>query len=211
MSKLDELIKKLCPDGVEFKELWELTIWDKKFSEVSKEKQEKVVKFKHILAKELKDLDTNNGDIRLLSTGNYIGYTTETLAKDFINIGEVIAIPSGGSANIKYYNGKFVDSGNILCIVKNKQTTNLKYIFYFILDNIKLIEQNFRGSGIKHPNMSQILDISIPLPPLQVQEEIVRILDTFTGLIDNLNEELVLRKKQYEYYRNKLLTFKEKK
>ena len=47
----------------------------------------------------------------------------------------------------------------------------------------------------------------IPVPPIEVQEEIVRILDTFTKYQDLLNRELELRKKQYEYYRDKLLTF----
>ena len=50
----------------------------------------------------------------------------------------------------------------------------------------------------------------IPVPPLPVQQEIVRILDTFTEMEESLKEELELRKKQYEYYRDKLLTFKRK-
>ena len=50
-------------------------------------------------------------------------------------------------------------------------------------------------------------EIEIPLPHIKVQEEIVEILDFFTNLIDALNEELSLRQKQYEYYREKLLTF----
>lgn len=43
MSKLDELIKKYCPDGVEYKPLWEVTIWDKKFNAVDKSKQKKYI------------------------------------------------------------------------------------------------------------------------------------------------------------------------
>jgi type I restriction enzyme S subunit len=50
--------------------------------------------------------------------------------------------------------------------------------------------------------------MEIPLPPLPVQEEIVRILDTFTELIAELTAEIELRQKQYEFYREKLLTFK---
>lgn len=57
----------------------------------------------------------------------------------------------------------------------------------------------YRGSGIKHPDMAKVLDMLIPVPPLPVQEEIVRILDNFT--------ELTARRKQYEYYRDSLFTF----
>ncbi|AEM22429.1 putative type I restriction-modification system, specificity determinant [Brachyspira intermedia PWS/A] len=53
--------------------------------------------------------------------------------------------------------------------------------------------------------------IKIPVPPIEIQKEIVRILDILTEYQDYLNEEVILRKKQYEYYRDKLFTFKEKK
>ena len=54
-----------------------------------------------------------------------------------------------------------------------------------------------------------IASIEIPVPPLEVQEEIVRILDDFTNLAAELQAELQARQEQYEYYRNKLLTFNE--
>ena len=65
------------------------------------------------------------------------------------------------------------------------------------------------GSG--RPSLTQtILNvIPIPIPPLHVQEEIVRILDTFTELTTKLTTELIARKKQYTYYRDKLLTFED--
>ena len=89
-----------------------------------------------------------------------------------------------------------------------------KYIYYFLRNNISLINSFYRGSGIKHPDMSEILEISIPIPPLEIQEKIVQILDKFSSLVNNFNEgipkEIELRHKQYEYYRNKLLTFKVK-
>ena len=71
----------------------------------------------------------------------------------------------------------------------------------------KVIDTFYRGSGIKHPDMSKVLDMKIPLPPLPVQEEIVRILDSFTSLTAELQAELQARQKQYEYYRDRLLTF----
>ena len=74
-------------------------------------------------------------------------------------------------------------------------------------NRISDIASFYRGSGIKHPDMAKVLDLMIPVPPLEVQREIVRILDSFTLLTAELTEELTARKKQYEYYRDTLLTF----
>lgn len=67
------------------------------------------------------------------------------------------------------------------------------------------------ANGVTRFNVSKKLfgEIEIPLPPLPIQQEIVRILDSFTSMITNLETELASRQKQYEYYRNKLLTFDE--
>ena len=63
------------------------------------------------------------------------------------------------------------------------------------------------GGAMSNLNSDIVKSTSIPLPHIKVQEEIVKILDSFTNLIDALNEELLLRQKQFEYYREKLLTF----
>ncbi|MCA6079381.1 MAG: restriction endonuclease subunit S [Endomicrobium sp.] len=210
-SRLGNLIKKYCPNGVKFKELYKLTIWDKRFDGVEKEKQPNVRSFKHISAAKLKSLYIKGScnvqnNVRLLSTGQFDGYTAQELVGDNLNNDEVIAIPSGGSANLKYCKGKFVDSGNILAIARD-ENVRLKYVYYFLLDKNRLIESYFRGSGLKHPSMREILEIKIPVPAIEVQEEIVRILDTFTQLESELESELELRTRQYEYYRNSLLSF----
>lgn len=70
------------------------------------------------------------------------------------------------------------------------------------------------AGGGAQPNLSStklMNDIVIPLPPLEVQKEIVRILDKFTTLEAELEAELEARKKQYEYYRNQLLSFPDNK
>jgi type I restriction enzyme S subunit len=76
--------------------------------------------------------------------------------------------------------------------------------------NKNLLQTMYRGSGIQHPDMIQILNVVIPIPPIEVQNKIVEILDKFTKLEAELEAELEARKKQYEYYRKKLLTFDEK-
>lgn len=203
-----EFIKKNCKN-VEFKPLYELTIWDKKFKGIPKEWQEKTIKFNHILSADLKNLLCDDGDIFLLSTGNFSGYTNSEICKNF-NQAEIIALPSGGFANIKYFNGKFIDSGNLLAISKDTSKVNLKFIFYYLQSNLKIIEKMFRGAGIKHPEMSSILSIKIPVPSLEVQNKIVEVLDSFSSLVRSLVRSLVLektaREKQYKYYLNHLIT-----
>ncbi|MEG2344287.1 MAG: restriction endonuclease subunit S, partial [Acidaminococcaceae bacterium] len=67
--------------------------------------------------------------------------------------------------------------------------------------------QNSKGAKMPRGNKEAIMRYAIPLPPLPIQREIVRILDNFTELTAELTAELTTRKKQYEYYRNELLTF----
>lgn len=207
MNKIEEMIKKLCPNGVEYKALWEITYWDKKFKGIEREKQTKVLKFKHILAAQLKALEDKNGDVKLLATGYYDGFTTSEKASEFINEGEVITIPSGGYANIKYYSGKFVDSGNILASSIDCKKYNLKYIYHILLKKNEYIQSLYRGGSVQHPDMIKLLDMKIPVPPIAVQQEIVKVLDTFSELTAELTAELAARQKQYAYYRDKLLTF----
>ena len=111
----------------EYKKLWELLIFDKRFNGVPKEKQMEISSFAHVSAEKLKDLDAGEGDVRLISTGQFNGYTTEELAGAHLNTGEIITIPTGGVANIKYYNGKFVDSGNIIGVARSKDI-KLKFV-----------------------------------------------------------------------------------
>src|SRR5690554_2357957 len=111
MSFLEKLLEGV---SVEWKPLGEVTFWDKRFQGVNPLLQPTVLNFKHVSAAKLKSLKKSNGNVKLLSTGNFDGYTTKDLAENNINFGEVITIPTGGTANLKYYNGEFVDSGNLL-------------------------------------------------------------------------------------------------
>ena len=199
--------------SLEYKKLWELVNFDKKFNNVAKYKQEEILYFVHISAKKLKEYKLNsNGDVKILSTGNYEGFTNYIQNDSNINYGEIISIPSGGSPILKYYKGYFIDSLNILFSSKNTSKINLKFIYYFLINNIFLIEENFRGSSIKHPNMLTIIEINIPLPSIEVQNKIVNILDRLQDYSKDIKTGLPLeieqRQKQYEYYRNLFLNLK---
>lgn len=200
------LEKLLDGAEVEWKPLWSITTWDKKFNAVEKEKQPKVIKYHYYLASELKPLIVDGGDVKLLTTNESDIWTTEELVKNNISEGEIIAIPWGGNPIVQYYKGKFVTADNRIATSNNTKILDNKFLYYFLLSKLDVISSFYRGSGIKHPSMYHVLEMLIPIPPLSVQTEIVKILDALTALTSELTSELTLRRKQYEYYRETLLS-----
>ena len=176
-------------EGWTYKKLWEVLVFDKRFKGISKEKQKKVASFEHVSAEKLKEIKADKGDVRLISTGLFDGFTTENQAKDYVNSGEIITIPTGGVANIKYYKGKFVDSGNIIGISGNKEL-QLKYVYYFLLFNKKQVNSYYRGVSIKHPYMPDICEMVIPIPPVKEQQNILLQLDILQTLIEKQKAQL---------------------
>ena len=201
------LEKLLDGAEVEWKPLWSITTWDKRFNAVEKEKQPKVIKYHYYLASELKPLIVDGGNVKLLTTNESDIWTTEELVQSNISEGEIIAIPWGGNPIVQYYKGKFVTADNRIATSNNTKILDNKFLYYFLLSKLDVISSFYRGSGIKHPSMYHVLEMLIPIPSLSVQTEIVRILDALTALTSELTSELTLRRKQYEYYREKLLSF----
>lgn len=212
-------LKKLIDNTniVEKKKLWEITTWDKKFNAVENFKQPKTIKYTVMLAADLFKLQQDEGNIFLLSTGEQTGWTTEDVAKGLISEGEVVTIPWGKSRPVKevmkYYKGKFVTGDNRIATSNDTKILNNKYLYYWLITQSNKIDKFYRGAGIQHPNMRNVLDLEIKLPSIEEQERIVNILDRFAKLCNNISEglpaEIEARQKQYEYYRDKLLTFKE--
>ena len=194
---------------VEWKKMWELTAWDKKFQGVDKSMQSKIIPYTYLLAKDLFDLAVPNGNIKLLSTGVQEGWTTEELAGKNLSEGEVVTIPWGkspGAQNpVKYYKGKFVTGDNRIATSLDTNVLNNKFLYYWMYSNSDVIETFYRGAGIQHPSMFKVLTMSVPLLSISEQLRIVGILDTFTSSIDNLKQQIAQRRKQYEYYRDQLL------
>jgi type I restriction enzyme S subunit len=89
---------------------------------------------------------------------------------------------------------------------------NVKYLLHYLNGNLrKYIFENSKKGSVPYITLPMLQTFKIPIPPLKIQEKIVDILDKFTKLEAELEAELEARKKQYEYYREQLLTFKEKK
>ncbi|MCI7408680.1 MAG: restriction endonuclease subunit S [Collinsella sp.] len=206
MSRIDELVAELCPDGVEYKQLWQVTTWDKRFNGVDRAKQPAINPHHYYLAKELQPVLAEQGNIKVLTTNQTSLYTTEDLVDEsHIKDGEIIAIPWGGNAVVQYYKGRYITSDNRIAVV-NTESIMTKFLFHVLKSREEELSSYYRGAGIKHPEMSKVLGMEIPVPPIEVQREIVRILDAFTELTDTMTEELEARKAQYSYYRDRLLS-----
>ena len=177
MSRLDELIAELCPNGVEYIPLGEVLKNNNAPNSISKKYYKE------------------NGDIPIIDQSQvYIaGYTDDESAVPPI----LPCIIFGDHTRVvKYADRKFAqgDSGTKVFIPVTEDL-NTKYIYYAFCN----IDIQSRGYN-RHWTIAK--NIKIPLPPLPIQQEIVRILDNFT----ELTAELTARRKQYEYYRDLLLT-----
>ncbi|WP_420936709.1 restriction endonuclease subunit S [Actinobacillus pleuropneumoniae] len=140
----------------------------------------------------------NNGEIGKINTydfdGEFVNWTT-----DGANAGTVF-----------YRKGKFsITNVSGLIVIKNQDLLNYKFLYYWLLIEAK--KHVYSGMGNPKLMSHQMEKIRIPIPSLEIQEKIVKILDIFTELEATLEAtleaELSLRVKQYDYYRNDLLTF----
>ena len=179
MSRLEELITELCPNGVEYKKLSEiLTIKN---------------------GKDYKEF--NLGSIPVYGSGGIIAYIDT-----FVYDKPSVLLPRKGSIDKIYYvDTPFWTVDTIFYTVINRNTVLEKYVYYAI--QVQHIEKLNTGGGVPSLTQSVLNKVKIPVPPLPVQEEIVRILDNFAELTAELTAELNKRKQQYQYYRDYLLTF----
>ena len=181
MSKLEKLIQQYCPDGVEYKALGEVTIMKRGTSATKGIMQE--------------------GNIPVISGGRQPAFYCNASNRT----GEVITVAGSGAGAgyVQYWNEPI-----FVCdafSIQGNETLNTKYVYYVLTSIQEKIYSTKKGGGVPHVHISSIDKFEIPVPPLPVQEEIVRILDTFTELQAELQAELQKRKQQYNYYCNKLL------
>ncbi len=191
MSRLDELIRELCPDGVEYKRLEECCT---------------LVKGKTPIQK------AEPGEYPLVvTTSERRTCSTYQFDKPTVCIPLISSRGHGvASLNSVYYQeGKFA-LGNILCGVTPNDEDYLSAKFLFEYLNYKkdtLLVPLMKGGANVSMTVDSLKRVSVPVPPMQVQMEVVQLLYKFTELSESLKAELVARQKQYEYYRSRLLTF----
>jgi len=132
---------------------------------------------------------SNSGEFPFFTSGENVFTHNNYLVN-----GENIFLATGGYANVKYYNGKASYSADTWSLkVKNALT---KFVFYQILSKLKYIDEVlFRGSGLRHLQKKEFLNIEIPLPPLSIQQKIVQILDTIQSAVD-IQEKIIEKTKE---------------
>ena len=167
-----------------------------------------------ITAGKMKAIANNSGNVTILAGGKTIIQTDENNipSKDIIKVPNII-VQSRGIIDFVYFDKPCSYKREMWSYTLDNDIT-LKYIYYYLKNNIEY----FRKRGSQMGSMPQIsLDITekypIPIPEFKAQEKIVNILDRFEKLCNDISEglpaEIEARQKQYEYYRDKLLTFKE--
>ena len=186
-----------------------------------------------VLLKNITQYSNEKIEANTLNSFNYVG--VENLLQDRLGKCDSKYVPTKGKANLYKKNDILIgnirpylrkiwmanidggSSGDVLVIsIKENFISKVlpKYLFYVLSDekffnyNIK----NSRGAKMPRGDKKKIMEYELFLPPLPVQEQVVKILDKFETLTNDINEglpkEIELRQKQYEYYREKLLDFK---
>jgi len=164
----------------------------------------------NITAGQMKELHKDGASLKIFAGGKTIAFVDfKDIPKKDINTEPSIIVKSRGFIEFDYYDKPFSHKNEMWSYHSKNKNINIKFVYYFL----KINEPYFQnlGSRMQMPQIS-IPDTDkfcIPIPPLNVQSEIVRILDNFTELTAELTAELHARKKQYTYYRDKLLTFEE--
>jgi len=193
MSRLDEVIKELCPNGVEYKELKDICVI-KKGVQLNKEK----------LLEEAEYPVINGG---ILPSGYWNDYNVKE---------NTITISQGGASAgyVQYISTKFWAGAHCYYLELKDKNINYRYIYHFIKMKQDKLTSSQVGAGIPSIEKKILENLLIPVPPLEVQDEIVRILDDYTKSVEELkeklNKELIARKKQYSWYRDYLLKFENK-
>lgn len=187
MKNLETLIQELCPDGVEFVKLGDVLDYE--------QPTKYIVKCK----------DYQNEGMPVLTAGQtfILGYTDETNGIFEASKENPVIIFDDFTTSFHWvdFNFKVKSSAMKMLRVSCEREVSFRFVYYAM--------KCIKYQTLEHSRqwISKYSQIEIPLPPIEVQTEIVRILDKFTSLEAELKAELDSRKRQYEYYRDKLLSF----
>ena len=213
MSKLDELLRELCPNGVEYKKLGEIA-----------------TVLRGASPRPIKKYITNDSDgVNWIKIGDvpvgskYITQSEEKITKEgteksrYVRKGDFILSNSMsfGRPYILAIDGCIHDGW--LSISNFKDVFLSDYLYYLLSSSAIQQEMKKRasfGGAVQNLNADIVKALVLPVPPIEVQNEIVRILDDYTENVVELQNQLALeitaRQRQYTFYRNKLLTYDSK-
>jgi type I restriction enzyme S subunit len=128
--------------------------------------------------------------------GKYKFFTSSLIQKKWIDTAtfncEGLVFGTGGSASIHYVNGKFSTSTDCF-VLAPKSSNNLfvKYIYYFLNSNLHILEEGFKGAGLKHISKKYIQDLEVPIPPLAEQQRVAALLDTANRILKLRDSSIV--------------------
>lgn len=196
MSKLEQLINKLCPQGVEYDFLY--TVMD----------YEQPTKY---IVKDTKYDDDFETPVLTAGQSFILGYTNESTGMFEASTDNPVIIFDDFTTSFHWVDFNFKVKSSAMKMLRLKRDRSHDADFRYIYHVMK----NIQYAPVDHTRqwIEKYSKFKIPLPPLPIQEEIVRILDKFTELTAELTAELAAeltaRKQQYEYYSESLLNFKE--
>ena len=210
MSKLEELIQELCPDGVEYKTLGEIAVDIYRGAGITRDQ----VTAEGTPCVRYGEIYTTYG----VWFDKCVSHTDESklLSKKYFEHGDILFAITGESVDdiakcCAYIGHEKCLAGGDIVVLKHNQDP--KYLSY-VLATTDARQQKSKGkvkSKVVHSSVPAIREIKVPIPPIEIQREIVRILDDYTENIvelqNQLTAEITARQKQYEFYRDKLLTF----
>ena len=189
MSRLNELIAELCPDGVEYRRIGDIADYEQPSNYL------------------VKSTDYNDEfKIPVLTAGQtfILGYTNEKEGIYNASPEKPVIIFDDFTGAFKWVDFPFKAKSSAMKMITSKSDVLIRYLFYL------MGFLNYSSDEHKRLWISVYSELQVPVPPLEVQREIVRMLDSFTLLTAELTAELIARKKQYEFYRDKLLSHDEK-
>ena len=182
--KIDDLIRTYCPEGVKRVRLGDCCTFQRGSTITAKE--------------------AIAGDVPVIAGGQKPAYYHNVANRE----GESITVAgSGAYAGFVAYWNQPIYVSDAFTIAPKDGCCSYKYLYYFLKANQERIHNTKKGSGVPHVHPSSIANLLIPLPPLPIQQTIVSYLDKLTSLTAELEAELELQKKRYDFYRNRLLSF----
>jgi len=186
MNRIEKLINELCPNGVEYKILAECS---------------SIVRGERVTKKDL----IFDGKYPVISGGTKpLGY----INKSNRNKNTITIAQYGSAGYVDYQTNEFWANDVCYSVFPNEILDN-KYLYYCLKNKQKFLYSLTTKAIPNHLPLEKLKLVEIPVPPMEVQCEIIHILDKFTLLTAELTAELTERKKQYGYYRDKLLIFNE--
>ena len=204
MSRLSEMIKDLCLDGVEYKKLKEIfdtkngytpsksneSYWEN--GTIPWFRMEDIRENGHILSDSIRHVNLNAIKGALFPANSIIVATSATVGEHAL-----ITVPSLANQRFTY----------LMLKHEYANAFDIKFLFYYCYKLDLWCLSHLNQGSFPSVDMKQFSQFEIPVPPLAIQNEIVKLLDNFTELTAELTAELQLRKKQYSFYRDSLLNF----